>query len=143
MTKRLPRCLASAQLWGVAGSPRRCKPANCSREGYGPTLLQEFLEQVETLDTILLDSGSPQERGGTGKAFDWQAALPVVAEIKTRIPVMIAGGLNPENVGEAIRLFEPWGVDVVSGVEREIGKKDEAKLRAFVAAVGAAVAATK
>ncbi len=111
------------------------------RAGYGPMLLEEFLEQVETLDSILLDSGSPKERGGTGKAFDWQAALPVVAEIRAQIPVVIAGGLTPENVGKAIRLFEPWGVDVVSGVEREVGKKDEAKLRAFVASARAAVAA--
>ena len=48
---------------------------------------------------------------------------------------MVAGGLNPENVGDAIRTFKPWGVDVVSGVEREPGRKDPEKLKAFVAAV--------
>jgi phosphoribosylanthranilate isomerase len=48
---------------------------------------------------------------------------------------VIAGGLNPENIGDAIRVFKPWGVDVVTGVEREPGRKDPEKLKAFVAAV--------
>ena len=57
--------------------------------------------------------------------------------IKAVLPVIIAGGLTTENVGEAIQLFAPWGVDVVSGVEREAGSKDEGKLRSFLAAVRA------
>ncbi len=51
------------------------------------------------------------------------------------MPLIIAGGLNAQNVGEALHLFHPWGVDAVSGVELEPGRKDEAKLRAFIAAV--------
>jgi phosphoribosylanthranilate isomerase len=111
--------------------------------GYGTVLMEEFLQHTESLDAILLDSGSPEARGGTGKPFDWQLAVPLVTRIRADMPVIIAGGLNPENVGEAIRLFEPWGVDVVSGVETEVGKKDEAKLRAFTAAVRAASPAAK
>lgn len=80
------------------------------------------------IDSILLDSG-----GGTGKTFDWETARPLVGGNGKRL--IVAGGLNPENVGEAIRKFTPWGVDVVSGVEREPGRKDPAKLEAFVAAV--------
>jgi phosphoribosylanthranilate isomerase len=49
--------------------------------------------------------------------------------------IIIAGGLNPQNVSEAMEMFQPWGVDVVSGVEREPGRKDPDKLKAFVAAV--------
>jgi len=109
--------------------------------GYGMALVEEYLHQPENLDAILLDSGTPAVRGGTGKPFDWQAAVPLVARIRAEIPVIVAGGLNPQNVGEAIRLFEPWGVDVVSGVEREVGKKDQAKLLAFTAAVRATAAA--
>ena len=86
-------------------------------------------------DAVLLDSGSAAQRGGTGLPFDWEKALPLARTIQSFVPLIVAGGLNPQNVGEALRLFYPWGVDVVSGVEREPGKKDEAKLRAFIAAV--------
>lgn len=100
-----------------------------------PGALNGYLESRQVIDAILLDAGSPSQRGGTGQTFDWIAAAPIVAQVRAQMPVIIAGGLNPENVAEAIRLFAPWGVDVVSGVEREIGKKDEAKLRNFVGAV--------
>ena len=79
--------------------------------------------------------GRPSQRGGTGDPFAWEEALPLAASIQEVLPLIIAGGLNSRNVGEALQLFHPWGVDVVSGVEREPGKKDEAKLRDFVAAV--------
>ena len=74
---------------------------------------------ARVIDAILLDSGRPGNRGGTGVPFDWDMALPIVQKIKAVLPVIIAGGLTPGNVDYAIRLFEPWGVDVVSGVERE------------------------
>jgi phosphoribosylanthranilate isomerase len=76
----------------------------------------------------LLDSGA-----GSGKTFDWHAARAQLGERKETF--IIAGGLTPENVGEAMRVFMPWCVDVVSGVEREPGRKDPEKLKAFVAAV--------
>jgi len=103
-----------------------------------PTRLDAYLAQRKSYDGILLDSGSAAARGGTGRTFDWNAMLPLVARIKEVVPVVIAGGLNPDNVADAIRLFDPCGVDVVSGVEQEPGKKDAAKMRAFVAAVRAA-----
>ena len=99
-----------------------------------PAKLEAYLPVRESYDGILLDSGSAVTRGGTGQTFDWNAMLPVVERIKEVVPVVIAGGLNPENVAEAVRLFDPCGVDVVSGVEREVGKKDAAKMRAFVEA---------
>ena len=99
-----------------------------------PARLDAYLAQRKSYDGILLDSGSAAAPGGTGRTFDWNAMLPIVERIKEVAPVVIAGGLNPENVAEAVRLFDPCGVDVVSGVEREPGKKDVAKMRAFVAA---------
>lgn len=75
-------------------------------------------------DCILLDQGA----GGTGKAFDWSLAKSI------RRPWFLAGGLDCQNIGEALRTSEPWGVDVSSGVETE-GKKDPTKIRSFVAEV--------
>jgi phosphoribosylanthranilate isomerase len=80
------------------------------------------------VDAWLLDSG-----GGSGKTFDWQAARAQLGEREGRF--IIAGGLTPGNVGEAIRTFSPWGVDVVSGIEAEPGRKDREKMKAFVASV--------
>jgi len=84
---------------------------------------------------LLLDSGTQDKRGGTGLAFDWQEAAPMARLLAKKFPLVIAGGLKPENVGKALHIFHPWGVDVVSGVEQAPGKKDPAKLRAFIAAV--------
>lgn len=78
---------------------------------------------------ILLDTASARVRGGTGERFDWAVA----AETGERLPFMLAGGLDAENVGEAIGQVAPWAVDVSSGVETD-GEKDLEKLRAFVAA---------
>jgi phosphoribosylanthranilate isomerase len=83
----------------------------------------------------MLDSGTSQQRGGTGKAFDWREAKAWVSTIGQSHLVVIAGGLNAENVEEAIEILKPWGVDVVSGVEAKPGKKDPEKVRAFVQAV--------
>jgi phosphoribosylanthranilate isomerase len=86
-------------------------------------------------DTVLLDSGTQRQPGGTGKPFDWECSAPVVAELSKQVKVVIAGGLTPTNVADAIRILKPWGVDVSSGVEATPGKKDPHKVRAFVRAV--------
>lgn len=87
---------------------------------------------------LLVDSGGGQNPGGTGVAFNWNQAASTVADLSCRHKVVIAGGLTPENVIEAIRILRPWGVDVASGVEASPGKKDPQKVRAFVNAVRAA-----
>ena len=84
---------------------------------------------------FLLDSSSGGNWGGTGKKFDWHASQATVEAIKHLGHVVVAGGLTPTNVAEAIRILKPWGVDVSSGVEASPGKKDPEKVRAFVAAV--------
>jgi phosphoribosylanthranilate isomerase len=82
-------------------------------------------------DYHLFDAYRPQTPGGTGESFDWE----LLAGRRSRIPALLAGGLTPENVGEAILAAKPWGVDVVSGVEAEPGRKDARKLAAFFEAV--------
>ncbi len=79
---------------------------------------------------FLLDCRIKGKYGGTGQAFDWGLARLAAGQF----PVVIAGGLNPENVSQAIGLAAPWGLDVSSGVETA-GVKDIAKIRAFIAAV--------
>ena len=88
------------------------------------------------MDTFLLDSGNSRQPGGTGHTFDWKNARNLAEGMrKNGLRLVVAGGLTPENVGEAIETLEPWGVDVVSGVEASPGKKDPEKVRAFVRAV--------
>ena len=80
-------------------------------------------------DAVLLDAASP----GSGQVFDW-----TLAEAPDGVRLILAGGLTPDNVAHAIGQVHPWGVDVVSGVERSPGVKDPVKVRAFVAAARAA-----
>ena len=85
----------------------------------------------------LLDAYSPEAAGGTGEKFNWELAVEAQ---KFGKPIFLAGGLTPENVAEAVRQVRPFGVDVSSGVEISPGKKDHAKLRAFINAVKTATA---
>ena len=73
--------------------------------------------------------------GGTGQSFDWG----LVATRRSKVPMILAGGLNTENVAEAIDFVKPYAVDVVSGVEAEPGRKDPAKVAAFLEAAGVQV----
>jgi phosphoribosylanthranilate isomerase len=81
---------------------------------------------------VLIDSRVGQAGGGTGVVFDWAAARAVLAENAGGLKVIVAGGLRPENVGEAICELTPWGVDVVSGVEATAGRKDPERLASFL-----------
>jgi phosphoribosylanthranilate isomerase len=89
-------------------------------------------------DGILVDSRNARAVGGTGVAFDWNAARKSIFSGDSARRLIAAGGLAPHNVVEAIEKLEPWGVDVVSGVEVMPGRKDAAKVRAFIANARAA-----
>jgi phosphoribosylanthranilate isomerase len=94
----------------------------------GAGALQD-LERFHT-DFHLLDGHTPGLRGGGGQTFEWE----LLAARRSKVPAILSGGLNPENVRSAIELAHPYGVDVASGVESSPGVKDHARLRAFFAA---------
>jgi phosphoribosylanthranilate isomerase len=85
----------------------------------------------EEAPALLVDASVKGVYGGTGVTADWKSA----AELAKQYPLLLAGGLTPENVAEAVSQVQPWGVDVASGVELSPGEKDLHKMKAFVQAV--------
>jgi phosphoribosylanthranilate isomerase len=117
MVARLAR---NTQRLGVIKALRVKKPFRAAQ-----------LAAYRRADAILLDGFSRKARGGTGTTFDWR----VVRRAKRHGPIFLAGGLTPENVGEAIRTARPYAVDICSGVESRPGKKDARQLRNLLRAV--------
>lgn len=105
----------------------------------GPEAVDEAQRVAPEVHGLLLDSGNPRlavkELGGTGRTHNWEISREIVQSVAR--PVFLAGGLNPANVGEAIRMVRPYGVDICSGV-RTAGALDADKLTAFMAAVRSA-----
>ena len=93
---------------------------------------------ADLADALLLDTSVAGRSGGTGRPFDWQKAAPLVKEISLEIPVILAGGLNPRNVAEAVEILRPSVVDVSSGVETAPGIKSPDLMTAFARSVGSA-----
>ena len=102
----------------------------------GEESIGQALDVHEHVDAILLDSGNPKAAvktlGGTGNTHNWNISRELVKQVN--VPVFLAGGLNPSNVAAAIKLVQPYGIDVCSGV-RTNGKLDVQKLSAFINAV--------
>ena len=102
----------------------------------GPESVDDALASQEHSDAILLDSGNPslavKELGGTGRVHDWSISARIREQV--RVPLFLAGGLNPGNVAGAIRAVRPYGVDICSGLRPE-GRLDEGRLNGFVQAI--------
>lgn len=95
------------------------------------TLLRRARE-IPSIEAVLIDTPDPTRLGGgTGRTFDWNALRAILDEVHPELPVVLAGGLNPQNVGRAIQAVRPWAVDVSSGVESSRGVKDVELIRAF------------
>lgn len=101
----------------------------------GPEALTEAKSYERRVDAIILDTYDPAtgKRGATGRTHDWSLSAEIVRQV--RVPVILAGGLNPGNVAAAIRTVGPWAVDTHTGVEDEHGRRDFGRMAAFVAAV--------
>jgi len=100
----------------------------------GDEALAEAVQLERRVDALILDTFDPAtgRRGATGKTHDWRISREIVE--RAAVPVILAGGLRPDNVAEAIRIVQPWAVDVHSGVEDEDGTRNLDKIRAFVRA---------
>ena len=99
----------------------------------GPEAIAKARALERMVDAIILDTRDPETgRGGaTGKTHDWSISRAIVE--KSRVPIILAGGLTPANVAEAIRIVGPWAVDVHTGIENADGSRSFAKIREFVA----------
>jgi phosphoribosylanthranilate isomerase len=96
-----------------------------------PESVHPFAEPFVDSPAFLVDAAMRGVYGGSGVTADWNSA----AELAKQYPLLLAGGLTPENVAEAVRQVRPWGVDVASGVESAPGEKDPSRMKAFVRAV--------
>ena len=93
---------------------------------------QQLKELSQNEDPVLVDSSTAKAVGGTGTRFDWKDARNTLQRAAPNLRLIAAGGLAPENVKEAIEILQPWGVDVVSGVESKPGTKDPERVQAFI-----------
>ncbi len=145
--------LAAVRACGLTGVQLHCEAGSAMpaalRKLFGPDLrilrvvhfgdgAAERLTALATdphVDAVLVDSRTAAAVGGTGVAFDWADAAETLFQNKESRAhrMIVAGGLNPENVAEAIATLRPWGVDVVSGVEAAPGRKNPLKVREFIA----------
>ncbi|MFN0097009.1 MAG: phosphoribosylanthranilate isomerase [Dehalococcoidia bacterium] len=121
--------LSGGEDWDFARKVQR--PVLAAMHVGEQTTPDDLLERAQELRTagLMLDTASKGARGGTGQAFNWEIAR----EFAQRVPFLLAGGLSPENVADAVTSVEPWGVDVSTGVETD-GVKDVEKIRAFIRA---------
>ncbi len=118
-------------------APRAFKALRPRGRGDAETMVATYAAVLPPTDPatathprFLVDAYHPWKFGGTGEMASWHAAR----SLAERFPILLAGSLTPDNVAEAIAFVNPWGVDVSSGVEREPGQKDHARVRAFIAA---------
>jgi phosphoribosylanthranilate isomerase len=124
---------AAFDVWQLHGdeTPAQCAALGKRRLIKALRLTSGMIPDVKNyaVSAFLLDTPSANY-GGSGKPFDW--SLAVRFKESTRIPVILSGGLTPENIAEAARMVQPYAVDVSSGVESSPGKKDHAKLKDFI-----------
>jgi len=116
----------SPEYWDRFVAYRRVKAFKVG-PGFNPGILDSYA----SADAFLLDTFVSGMVGGTGQSFDWS----VVGKAKQFGRIILAGGLNAANVGDAVRRVRPWGIDVCSGVETDPGKKSARLIRKFIAAV--------
>ena len=134
LIKSLKKSYPDVQLWQSVHLPQSGDDVNL--RNIKETILGYIDAGIDLLlyDTVATVNGV-QKFGGTGLCSDWNAVVRLMKEIKCDIPVLLAGGINPENAADALISVDPAGIDLCSGVELTKGKKDEAKVKALMKAV--------
>jgi phosphoribosylanthranilate isomerase len=110
---------------------------NVDGDSASSALVAQQLREIAAdgiVDRVLIDSKAGSATGGTGVSYDWSAATTAFTEAGGGLKLIVAGGLNSDNVAEATRRLNPWGIDVASGVEQSPGRKSPEKLAAFIRA---------
>ena len=120
------------QLAPCPAEPYRFIPAFAVKDADSLTQITAFIERCrregQLPAAVLLDAHVPGQYGGTGQTAPWH----LLAGFDPGVPIILAGGLTPENVAQAVRLVRPYGVDVAGGVEKAPGQKDADKMRRFI-----------
>jgi len=119
--------LDSSEIHETISSTRLIKTVYVTEEIFN----EKVINDLKIFDAVLMDSFSRGQYGGTGKVHDWTLSKQI-RDTVAPVPVILAGGLKPENVKEAVLAVEPYAVDVASGVEANPGVKDHKKVRAFI-----------
>jgi phosphoribosylanthranilate isomerase len=134
LLERLKKTYPSVELWQSIHLPQAGEEADLR---HFEKKVGEYVNAgVDALlfDTVAVSQGR-KKFGGTGKRSDWNVVRKLMDTIQSDVPVWLAGGINPENVGDALDAVDPYGIDLCSGVEARPGKKDPAKVKALMATI--------
>ena len=134
LLKRLKSAYPSVEMWQSIHLPQAGKEADF---GHFKKTVEDYVDAgVDSLlfDTVAVSQGITKF-GGTGKTSDWNVVKGLIDTIQSPVPVWLAGGINPENVGDALDSVDPYGIDLCSGVEARPGKKDPRKVKALMSTI--------
>jgi phosphoribosylanthranilate isomerase len=134
LLKRLKSAYPSVEMWQSIHLPQAGQETDIVQV---KKAVREYVDAgVDSLlfDTVAVSQGK-KKFGGTGKTSDWKVVKGLIDTIQSPVPVWLAGGVNPENVGDALDSLDPYGIDLCSGVEARRGKKDPQKVKALMSTI--------
>ncbi len=136
VTRQLVSAIKALDVQVIKAMRFSVETGRCCNVSENPVDAARLIEGTG-VDALLLDSVSDARPAGTGRSIDWNIARTIRENVK--LPVILAGGLHPRNVGQAVSSVNPYGVDVISGIENPVGTKDPVRVKAFVQAVSGSV----
>jgi phosphoribosylanthranilate isomerase len=134
LVRHLKNAFPSVQMWQSIHLPQAGKEADFD---HFKRTAEDYIDagvDVLVFDTVAVTQGK-EKFGGTGRTSDWNVVKKLIDTIQSPVPVWLAGGINPDNVGDALDFVDPHGIDLASGVEGPPRKKDPAKVRALMATI--------